>query len=275
MTQETISIDGQKVAFLRSPGNGQPVVFVHGNSMSAQTWRPLLDGEFGQRFRCLAIDLPGHGDSAPAADPARYSLPGYASVLAALAAALDASHAVFVGWSLGGHVVIEAAPALPRAAGFVIFGAPPVAEAAQMGQAFLPNPAMSIGFTADVDAEAAQAYAASMTAPGSALSPGEFTSDILRTDGAARAGMFASIGEGRFADEVAIVTGLRLLIAVIQGGSEQLVSLPYLRQLAIPSLWRDGVQVIDGAGHAPHLERAEEFAGLLTEFISDLEPTVR
>ncbi len=272
MAQETISVDGQKIAFLRSSGNGQPVVFVHGNSMSAQTWRPLLDGEFGQRFRCLALDLPGHGDSAQAADPAQYSLPGYASVLTAFASALDASQAVFVGWSLGGHVVIEAAPALPQAAGFVIFGAPPVAEAAQMGEAFLPNPAMGVGFTSDVDAEAARAFAASLTAPGSPLSPDEFTRDILRTDGAARAGMFASIGEGRFTDEVAIVTGLRQPLAIIQGDSEQLVSLPYLRQLSIPALWRGSVQLIDSAGHAPHLERTSEFAGLLTDFISELQP---
>jgi pimeloyl-ACP methyl ester carboxylesterase len=234
-----VNVAGQDIAFERSPGTGQPVVFVHGNSASADTWSPLLDGPFGQRFRCLALDLPGHGDSAPAADHALYSLPGYAGVVTGFASALDAADAVFVGWSLGGHIVVEAAPALPSAKGFVIFGAPPVASAAQMAEAFLPNPAMSVGFTAHVSPEDALSYASSFTAPGSPLPLDGFTSDILRTDGAARASLFASIGEGRFTDELAIVTGLTQPLAIIQGADEQLVSLPFLEQLSIPALWHD------------------------------------
>ena len=270
MNSETVSVGGQQVAFLRSSGSGRAVIFVHGNSSSADTWRTLLASEFGSRFRCLALDLPGHGRSAPAADQGDYSLPGYAALLAGFAAELGASDAVFVGWSLGGHIVIEAAPALPGAAGFVIFGTPPVASAAQMGEAFLPNPVLNYGFSADVSADDALAYAASFTAPGSAFPLGEFTADIARTDGAARAGLFASIGAGRFTDEVAIVTALRQPLAILQGEAEQLVSLPYLRQLAIPALWGGSVRLIPGAGHAAHLEKPAEFAGLLTDFISDL-----
>jgi pimeloyl-ACP methyl ester carboxylesterase len=264
-----ISVDGQQVSYDSSGGSGRTVVLVHGNSSSADTWRPLLDGPFGRRYRCLALDLPGHGNSAPAARAA-YSLPGYASVLAGFAAQTDAADAVFVGWSLGGHIVIEAAPSLPRASGFVIFGTPPVASAAQMGEAFLPNPAMNIGFSAAVSEADAVAFAASFTAPGSQISPDQFTSDILRTDGTAREGLLASVGEGRFADQVAIVTALRQPLAILHGQDEQLVSLPYLRQLSVRSLWRGTVQVIPGAGHAAHVEQPEAFAGLLTEFIADL-----
>lgn len=64
--EETVTVSGQEVAFLQSPGSQRTVVFVHGNSSSARTWRQLMAGPFGQRFRCLAIDLPGHGRSAPA-----------------------------------------------------------------------------------------------------------------------------------------------------------------------------------------------------------------
>ena len=88
MHRLTADIDGQEISYLQSEGDGRPVVFVHGNSASARTWRPLLDGPFGRRFRCLALDLPGHGESAPAADHALYSLPGYAAVLAGFAGAL-------------------------------------------------------------------------------------------------------------------------------------------------------------------------------------------
>ncbi len=110
MARETVRGGDQEIAYLSSSGTGEPVIFLHGNSASADTWRPLLDGPFGERFRCLALDLPGHGESPPANDPSLYSLPGYASIVTGFASALDASDAVFVGWSLGGHIVLEAAP---------------------------------------------------------------------------------------------------------------------------------------------------------------------
>jgi pimeloyl-ACP methyl ester carboxylesterase len=270
MDERQIDVGGQRIGYAQSEGHGRPVIFVHGNSSSARTWQQVMAGPFGQRFRCLAFDLPGHGNSAKAANREDYSLPGYAEVLAGFAQATDASDAVIVGWSLGGHIALEAASAMPAVAGYVIFGTPPVASAAQMGEAFLPNPAMNVGFTADVDPDQAHAYAASFTAPGSALSPDEFVADILRTDGEARAGLIASVGEGRFADEIAIVSTLRQPLAILHGEDEQLVSLDYLGTLTIPSLWRGTVQVIPGVGHALHQEAPDTFAALLEQFIADL-----
>ena len=270
MDERTVSIGGQQIAFAQSTGPGRPVIFVHGNSSSARTWDQVMTGPFGQRFRCLALDLPGHGESGPAPDPAAYALPGYAAVLAGFAEAAEAGDAVIVGWSLGGHIALEAVPALPAAAGYVIFGAPPVGSASQLAEAFLPNPAMNVGYSAAVDEEQARAYAASFTAPGSALALDGFIADIARTDGAARAGLLASIGEGRFADEVAVAARLPQPLAILHGEGEQFVSLDYLRTLAIPGLWRGEIQLIPGAGHAPHQETPDTFASLLDQFIADL-----
>jgi dienelactone hydrolase len=58
-------------------------------------------------------------------------------VFAGFAQDTGAADAVVVGWSLGGHIALEAAPAMPAPAGYVVFGTPPVASAAQMGEAFL------------------------------------------------------------------------------------------------------------------------------------------
>jgi len=130
---------------------------------------------------------------------------------------------------------------------------------------------MNVGFTASVTEAEATAYAATFTAPGSALPASTFVPDILATDGAARAGLLASIGEGRFADEVAITAGLRQLLAILHGAGEQLVSLDYLRGLTIPALWRGQVQRIPGAGHALHQEVPQRFAAVLAEFSADLD----
>lgn len=50
-------------------GTGTPLVFVHGVTFTRRTWDPIVDRLSG-RFRCLAVDLPGSGESSgSAADP--------------------------------------------------------------------------------------------------------------------------------------------------------------------------------------------------------------
>jgi pimeloyl-ACP methyl ester carboxylesterase len=266
---DSIVVGNQSIAFRDSAGDGPAMVLVHGNSSSSATWEPLLTGPVGARYRCLALDLPGHGGSAPAQDPDLYSMPGYAAVLTGFLAATGVPDAVVVGWSLGGHVALEAAPDLPRARGFFIFGAPPVASGADLGVAFLPNPAMGVGFAEQVGPDDAAAYAASFVAAGSGVPPEVFVPDILATDGAARSNLMRSIGEGRFRDEVAIAVDLGPRLAIVQGEGEQLVSLDYLQGLALPALCRGGVQVMAGVGHAPQVEAPEAFAALLEACASD------
>ncbi|MFF4243466.1 alpha/beta fold hydrolase [Streptomyces sp. NPDC001822] len=271
MKEQRIGIAGQHVTYRASEGTGRTVVLVHGNSSSSRVWRHLLDGPFGERFRCLAPDLPGHGGSARTGRADDYSLRSYASVLAGFVGELQAEDAVVVGWSLGGHIALEAASVLPAAAGFVLFGTPPIGSPADVGRAFLPNPAMNVGFTPEVDAEAAQSYARSFLAPGSTLPTDELVADVLATDGAARAGLLASLQAGAFADERAVVEHLTQPLAVLHGEGEQLISAEYLKDIRMPALWRGAVQILPGVGHAPHLEAPEDFADILTRFISDLD----
>jgi pimeloyl-ACP methyl ester carboxylesterase len=58
--------------------------------------------------------------------------------------------------------------------------------------------------------------------------------------------------------------------ASLHGEGEQLVSLDYLRTLSVPTLWRGEVQLIPGAGHAPHQETPEAFTAILGQFLADL-----
>lgn len=153
----------------------------------------------------------------------------------------------------------------------MVFGAPPIATLAQMGETFLPEPAAGALFREHVTEAEAEAAAKAFLAPGSTLDISAFVADILATDGAARTGLSASVGAGRFADEIAVVSALHRPPAVLQGGDEQLISTDYLRKLSFPALWRGEVQVLPGVGHAPHQEAPEEFAALLAAFLDDLE----
>lgn len=56
----TVMVDGVSTFFRRRPGEGDPVVFVHGNPTSSSDWQPFLERMTGP---ALALDLPGWGRS--------------------------------------------------------------------------------------------------------------------------------------------------------------------------------------------------------------------
>jgi len=255
-----------KVAYRQSSGTGRAIVLVHGNSMSSRSFVRQLDGPLGQKRRLIAIDLPGHGESANATSDTVYNLPGYARTVIDLAARLGVEDAVFAGHSLGGHIVLEAAPNLPKAAGFVLFGTPPLAFPPAMDKAFLPNPAMNVGFAGEITKEQAQAYLASWFKPGTTDIPPSFLEDLMRTDGRARTLLGASIVPDGYRDEIEVVAKLKQPLAVLHGADDQLINGGYFASLTMPTLWRGSVQTIANSGHTPQWEQAAQFGALIDAF---------
>ena len=135
------------VIAVRASGSGPAIVFLHGNSCSSRAFQRQLESELAHHFRLIAIDMPGHGDSPAATRPeSTYTLPGYAAAVVAAVDALDAHSAIFVGWSLGGHMLLEASDRLLQATGFVLMGAPPVATLEDFSRATTSDPALAAAF---------------------------------------------------------------------------------------------------------------------------------
>lgn len=267
MSVKTLQINSLQIAYRESSGTGSPVFLVHGNSASSRVFQPQLDSELGAKHRLVAIDLPGHGESSNAGDLAAYSLPGYAEVIVQAAQQLGMEHAVFVGWSLGGHILLEAIPHLPKAAGFVIYGTPPLAFPPDMAQAFLPNPAMAAAFQPTLSDAEADGFTLACFKSGTAEIPTIFHEDIRRTDGQARVGLAASIRPEGYLDEVIAIGQMSAPLAVLHGELEQLVNAAYIQGLNMPTLWRGAIQIVPGAGHATNWEQPEAFNALLEAFI--------
>lgn len=273
MQSQTIQVGAEKIAVYQSKGKGAAALLIHGNSCSSRAYQHQLDSALGDEFRIVAMDLPGHGQSANASDPqVIYGMPGYARVVAGVAEQLGLTQAVFVGWSLGGHIALEATTLLPNAAGWMIFGTPPLAFPPAMADAFLPHPAMAAGFKADLSEDEIAAYAAAMFKPGTAI-PGFFRDDMRRTDERARAELAGSIRPNGYTDEVEIATKLSQPLAILHGEHEQLVNLAYIQNLKMPTLWRSAVQIVADAGHAPFWEQPEKFNALLKAFLIETTKT--
>ena len=271
MDVKKIAAGGQQIAYYESSGMGPSMMLIHGNSASSQTFKAQVLGELGQKYRVVAMDLPGHGESEQAANPAAtYHMPGYATVVAEVAQKLGLTDGVFVGWSLGGHIVLEAVKMLPDAAGFAIFGTPPLAFPPDMDNAFLPNPSMGAAFAAELTQEQMEGFAAACLAPDCTHDLAPYVADIARTDGRARATMAASIAPDGYEDEVEIVKSMKRPLAILHGEKEQLVNVDYISQLEMPTLWRGAAQLIPGAGHTPQTETPEAFSALVSAFVDDI-----
>ena len=265
-----LAIDDLQIAAYESPGDRGPGVFLlHGNSSSARVYQRLLDGKLGRELRLAAIDLPGHGRSDRAReDPAKvYRLGGYAAVVVEAARRLELTRGVFVGWSLGGDILLQAARRLPEAAGFLIFGTAPL-RAPHDGSGFIPGSPGRLGLAENLSAEQIATYGRAFFRPGAADLPDFVFRDLRATDPRARKLLGLSLKAGRYRDEAAVLAGLRCPVAIVHGLEEQFVDLAYLERLAVPSLWRGAAQTVERAGHAVHLERPHAFERLLQAFVT-------
>jgi len=90
--------------------NRQVALLVHGWSSSWYAMSPLL-GLLSQRFRAIAVDLPGYGASPPL--PERATISAYADVLVDFIERVTDGPAVLVGHSMGGMISLTMALRYP------------------------------------------------------------------------------------------------------------------------------------------------------------------
>ncbi len=98
----TVSHHGRATAYRYTPGEGRPVVYVHGSGATGQVWGYQ---HAGTDRPTAALDLSGHGDSDDVdREPGAESLTAYAADTLAVAREVEAS--AIVGNSLGGAVAL-------------------------------------------------------------------------------------------------------------------------------------------------------------------------
>lgn len=270
MDSRIVKVEGMRVSVRSSDGRGPAIMMIHGNSSSSVAFRHQLEGPLGAKLRLVTLDLPGHGGSDVAHDPAStYTLPGFAAAVATVARELEIDDQLFVGWSLGGHILMEAMNLLPRASGFCILGAPPIRNPPNFDQAFLPNPVGRLLFQSALSDMELHEWIDSYSTAGDVV-PDELVAELRSSDGRMRPALGASIAGAQYRDETEIVANLPQPLAVLHGEHDALINLDYLRSLHIPTLWRGAVQVIGGAGHAPQWTSPSAFDSLLDAFVTDV-----
>ena len=239
------------------PEGAPPIVFVHGAMMGRSVWRPQIDA-LATRFRCVSVDLPGHGTQR------RNAFTLDAAVAGVLRAIDEAAggRAILVGLALGGYTAMLVAGNHPdKVRGLVIAGstrepAGPSRLAFWLygwGLRLVPEPAVR----AVAMAWFRRRYGPVMGA--AIVAGGHFA------QGGGRAVM--QLARGRFKDRLKAYGGP---ILVINGSLDLVFRIGAGRFLAgVP---RVTSRMIPRAGHLSNVDKPEAFTGLVEEFVASLDP---
>ena len=94
-------------------GNGPHLLMVHGFLSSAAQWQDNL-AALAPEFRCLTVELLGHGDSPAPDDPNAYRPEAYTAAFEALRHQLGIERWFTLGYSLGAGLTLNHALSHPR-----------------------------------------------------------------------------------------------------------------------------------------------------------------
>lgn len=241
-------------------GAGPRLVFVHGFTQTANSWKPIAARLAAEGYESVVVDVPGHGGSAEVRADLRHA----ADLLTS-----QCGFGVYVGYSLGGRLCLHAAlmhPHLVR--GLAVIGASPgIADdadraARRAGDEALADHIGDIGVNAFLDEWLSQPLFAGLVlddeqrADRSRNTPDGLASSLRLAGAGAQASLWARLGD--------------LTVPVLAMAGEHDAKYGAIgRQIAaaVPHGRFDG---ITAASHAAHLQDPDQVVAALQRWLGDI-----
>lgn len=253
----TATINGITIDYAAS-GHGAAVLLSHGYSATRRMWdgqRPALD----DRYRLVAWDMRGHGQTDSPDDPAQYSADLTVADMRGLLAHLGIERAVVGGLSLGGYMSLAfhlTHPEMVRA--LVICDSGPGYRSAEARAAWN---ARAHERAADLEARGLAALGERSREMQEAIRHHRSAQGLAH---AAR-GMLAQ-QDSRVIDSL---SGIRVPTLIVVGDRDE----PFLAPTRYMAAKIPGarVEVIAGAGHSSNLDQPEAFNRVLRAFLDSLD----
>ncbi len=255
---QVLDLDGLRL-HIRDEGAGAPVLFLHALGTDLRLWDrllPLLPGG----LRLVRVDMRGHGLSD--CPPAPYAMGGLVRDAERLCDALGLRGAAVVGLSIGGLIAQGLAIKRPEIVQRLVLSN----TAAKIGTPALWHDRIAAvragGLGALADGVMARWFPAAFRAtPELAL----WRNMLLRTPVEGYAGCCTALAG---ADFTATTATLRLPLLAIAGSEDGSTPPDLVRETAglVPGA---RFALIRGAGHLPCVDRPEDYAAILSQFLRE------
>ena len=270
-----LELHGDRVAY-RDAGSGETLLLIHGMAGSSETWRAVIP-QLAKKYRVIAPDMLGHGQSdKPRGD---YSLGAFAVWLRDLLDELGVTRATIVGQSLGGGVAMQFVYQHPDYCQRLVLISsgglgPDVGWTLRLLSApgaelilpvIAPKPVLNVGnkLRSWLSAAGIQSpRGAEIWSAYSSLSDSQTRHAFLRT--------LRSVVDYR-GQAVSALNRLHLTSQLptmaIWGDKDQIIPVDhaYAAQAARPG---SRLEVLEGVGHFPHVERPTDVVDLIDDFIT-------
>jgi len=261
--------DGAQIAY-RDEGAGTPLVLLHGLMAHGGFFRE--QDALADHFRLIRIDLRGHGASAEV--PGQPTVEQIAGDVAELAAKLDLSGAIGVGWSMGATILwhVLTGPAAARFAGAVVVDMTARVlndEEWVLGLSAEACEARSAAIREDFESfavDAGQGIFAQPIGNGARALADWASFEFARNDPATIASLWASLVRQ---DVRALLERIQHPTLVVHGAQSRLYGEDTADHL-VAALPDARAVRFDRSGHAPHLEQPQLFNATLTDFAARL-----
>jgi pimeloyl-ACP methyl ester carboxylesterase len=253
-----LSADGLPIHYLCGGKGDLALVFVHGWLGDAKVWEPMMT-RFAPRFRVVAIDLGGHGESGK--ERTDWSVDHFADDVVAVVKKLDLKRVVLIGHSMSGPITVKAANELgPRVVALV-----PVDTILNV-EWDLPPAAWALffkGLHANFQLAVERFFRDVLAAP---TSPKEVIDRIVAS--AKQADPSIAVPMLERSRDYDLRSGLRALNIPICAINSDLS--PTLLDINRRYAKRFDVELIHGLGHWPHLENPQAFGDALDKALARL-----
>lgn len=259
-------------------GSGPPLVLLHGFTGSRTTWYDLVR-EASREFTTIAIDHIGHGRTASPASVERYQMERAVDDLVAVVRELGHDRATWVGYSLGGRTALQVTCRHPESvAALVLEGASAglateaEREARIEGDERLARMIEDDGLETFVDHWESIPLWDSQKQTLSESQRAALRQQRLAQRGVGLANSLRGMGTGAqtwlgdHLGQVAVpvlLTAGRLDTKYVQAAEEMAAAIPDSR-----------VRIIEGAGHAAHIEQPQAFNAVVLEFLREVRQRV-
>ncbi len=248
-----VSVHGHGRQHYKEAGSDEPLILIHTNGASAWQYTevfPLLL----TRFRVLACDMPGHGDSDPI--QRHYSVEDYADALNGFMEALGLGSAHVSGCSIGGSICVAFASRYPHRTRSTLIVETPFRTDAEWG-ANWEHVEANFGLPTQTEKQMGERVAK--------VDAARITRwNIDRNKAGART-MVDVMWAIRGFDVGAAAKAVQRPAMILYGQRGPTIAGQERFKAAAPQI---PIQVLEGSGHFPMLDEPATFAEIITNFCS-------
>ena len=255
--------------YIKTGSETKHIIFIHGNSQGSSCWHNIISQPLLNNFTCIAVDLPGHGDSFRSSKPEQdYSLLGLAHHTLEFLKQFEHTPYILVGNSLASNIIGEIVLQLKNCKGILITSSCAAGKGIKVEHILQPNPNLGPMFSEKSSDEQLNALIEDTVFDTTSENKQFIKQLFINTDPLFRTYIANSITAATYTNEIQNIETSGITTAYVFGEKEKICNLHYLDTIDLPK-WKNKVLIIKNSGHFSNIDQPYKLTEIVKEFADD------